>query len=97
MYKKKAGWEGIAHTPLSKEILNLGPKFAASATFEIGSPRMFGVMRSAIAENQATFMCYKLINTAFDGCNYFYSIVEGLKKDASWNPHNWSLKETIMT
>ena len=58
----------------------MGPKFAASATFEIGSPRIFGVMRSAIAENQATFMCYKLINTAFDGCNYFYSIVEGLKK-----------------
>ena len=33
----------------------MGPKFAASATFEIGSPRIFRVMRSAIAENQAMF------------------------------------------
>ena len=41
----------VACCSLSKEILNLGPKFDASATFEIGSPRIFGAMRSAIAEN----------------------------------------------
>ncbi len=60
----------------------MGSKFAASATFEIGSPRIFGVMRSAIAENDRMLICYKLINTAFDGLKYFYSIVEYQKKCA---------------
>ena len=61
----------VACCSLSKEILNFGPKFAASATFEIGSPRIFGVMRSAIAENQATFMCYPPVNTVYDEKMYF--------------------------
>ena len=58
----------------------MGPKFAASATFEIGSPRIFGVMRSAIAENQATFMCYPPVNTVYDEKIYFWVIVAVPKK-----------------
>ena len=58
----------------------MGPKFVASATFEIGSPRIFGVMRSAIAENQATFMCYPPVNTVYDEKFYFWVIVAVPKK-----------------
>ena len=58
----------------------MGPKFAASATFEIGSPRIFGVMRSAIAENQATFRCYPPVNAVYDEKIYFEVIVAGQKK-----------------
>ena len=64
----------------------MGPKFAASATFEIGSPRIFGVMRSAIAENQATFMCYPPINTVYDEKIYFLVIVGGQKKSTPPGP-----------
>ena len=67
----------MACCSLSKEILNFGLNSVASATFEVGSPRIFGVMRSAIAENQATFMCYPPVNTVYDEKFYFWVIVAG--------------------
>ena len=50
------------------------------STFEVGSPRVFKVRRSATPENQPTFMCYPPVNTVYDEEMYFEVIVAGEKK-----------------
>ena len=70
----------------SKEILNFGLNSSASATFEVGSRRIFGVMRSAIVENQATFMSYPPINTIYDEKKYFLVTVVVQKKSEPPGP-----------